>query len=138
MTRNFLATLTISAALCLPGAAMAADITGMWLSQTGETKVRMAPCGSSICGTVTWAKGDPKDSENPDAGKRDRPVKGIQMIWGAKPTGKANEYSGKLYNYKDGKTYDGKLALQSDNKMKLSGCVLGGVICKGQTWTRAN
>ncbi len=123
---------------CLSGgAALAADVTGVWLSASGETKVRIAPCGGSLCGTVVWAKGDPKDTENPDAGKQSRPVQGIQMLWGLKPTGKAEEYGGKLYNYKDGKTYDGKMSLSSADKLKLSGCVLGGVICKSQSWSRS-
>ncbi|MEZ5839984.1 MAG: DUF2147 domain-containing protein [Hyphomicrobiales bacterium] len=133
---KFMATAAILTCLS-SGAALAADVTGIWLSASGETKVRIAPCGGSLCGTVVWAKGDPLDAENPDAGKRSRPVAGIQMLSGLKSTGKNEEYAGKLYNYKDGKTYDGKMSLASADKLKLSGCVLGGMICKSQTWSRS-
>ena len=131
--------IALVAALLIWSSASAAraDIVGTWLSQSGETKVRIAPCGGGkLCGTVVWAKGDPKDTRNPRAARRTRPVRGIRMIWDIKPTGSAGEYTGKLYNYKDGKTYDGKVSEQGASRLKLSGCVLGGMICRGQIWSR--
>ncbi len=126
-----------TAAVILSASAAAADITGTWLSESGQTKVRIAPCGAKMCGIVVWAKGNPKDSQNPKASLRSRPVKGIRMIWNITSSG-GGQYTGKLYNYKDGKTYDGKVSEQGADKLKLSGCVLGGIICRGQVWTRAN
>jgi uncharacterized protein (DUF2147 family) len=43
-----------------------------------------------------------------------------------------------VYNAEDGKTYSGSLTLQDGNTIKLEGCVLGGLICKAQTWKRAS
>jgi len=36
--------------------AFAADLVGEWTRADGKAKVRFAPCGSAICGMVTWLK----------------------------------------------------------------------------------
>jgi uncharacterized protein (DUF2147 family) len=56
---------------------------------------------------------------------------------GAKKTG-ANTWSGKLYNTQDGATYNGTVTVVNKNTLKLEGCVLGGLVCQGPTWTRVN
>jgi uncharacterized protein (DUF2147 family) len=119
------------------GGAAAQDVKGTWLSQTGETRVRIAPCGAALCGTVVWQKAPGKDEKNPDAAKRNRNIVGIQMIFGMKPSGGA-EWTGQLYNFQDGKTYTGKMTLAGPNALSLSGCIAGGLICRAQTWSRVN
>jgi uncharacterized protein (DUF2147 family) len=126
--------------------ALAADPIGTWLTEGGEATVRIASCGPELCGTIVALKeptdpstGRPKtDKNNPDAGKRSRPVIGVQIVYGMKPSGTANKWTGSVYNAEDGKTYSGNLTLQSANALRLEGCVLGGLICKGQTWTRGS
>lgn len=114
----------------------AGDLSGVWLTQSGESKVRLAPCGGAICGVITWTKAGGADVKNPDAAKRSRPLAGLQMIHDMK-RGADGVYQGKLYNPQDGKTYTGKLTQSNANTLKLSGCVMGGLICKSQTWTRS-
>ena len=75
-----------------------------------------------------------KDVHNPDPRLRKRSVVGIDIFRGMRRQGK--RYRGSLYNPRDGKTYSGYIEPLSANRLKLSGCVLGGLICKGQTWTR--
>jgi uncharacterized protein (DUF2147 family) len=130
-----LAIATIFFALTPP--ASAEEATGTWLSQSGETRVRIAPCGAALCGTVVWQKTPSKDANNPDPAKQGRPVVGIQMISGMKQAA-AGEYQGQLYNFQDGKTYTGKLKVAGPGSLSLSGCVMGGIICRSQTWTRVN
>lgn len=123
----------------------AADPTGTWLTEGGKSRVRVANCGSALCGTIVWlnepndpATGKPKtDKNNADAGKRARPLIGVQIVLGMKPNG-ANKWSGQVYNAEDGKTYSGHLTLNGSNALRLEGCALGGMICKGQNWSRAN
>jgi uncharacterized protein (DUF2147 family) len=128
----------VLAVFAVPGlaAAQAGDPSGTWLSQSGETKVRIARCGAVWCGTIVWVAGPPKDLNNPDPGKRDRNLVGVQMISDIRPSG--DGFSGILYNFQDGKTYSGKMNLKGANAMDLAGCVLNGLICRSQTWTRAN
>jgi uncharacterized protein (DUF2147 family) len=124
-------------AFVLAGSALAQarDPSGTWLSQSGETRVRIARCGAVYCGTIT-ASALPKDINNPDVANRDRKLIGVQMITDMKPAG--DGFSGELYNIQDGKTYTGKLKLIDPMALQLSGCVLGGLICRSQTWTRVN
>jgi uncharacterized protein (DUF2147 family) len=131
--------LLIAAFLVLAGmsGATAQDVTGTWLSQTGETRVRIAACGSDLCGTVVWQKTPGKDEKNPDASKRNRPIVGLRMIFGMKSAG-SGQWSGQLYNFQDGGTYAGKMRLAGSSALELSGCALGGLVCRSQTWTKVN
>jgi uncharacterized protein (DUF2147 family) len=134
------ATILVSSLTASP----AADPAGNWLTENGAATVRLASCGAELCGTIIALKepndpatGRPKtDKHNPDASQRNRPVIGIQIVFGMKPSGTPDKWSGQVYNVEDGKTYSGNLTLQGARSLKLEGCVLGGLICKGQMWTR--
>lgn len=115
--------------------AQAPDPSGTYLSESGETRVRIARCGQAYCGTIVSVQGDAKDANNPDPNQRGRSLVGVQMISNITPSG--DGFTGQLYNYKDGKTYSGKMSFQG-KAMQLSGCVLGGLICRSQTWTKVN
>lgn len=112
------------------------DPSGTYLSESGETRVRIARCGQAYCGTILAVQGEAKDVNNPDANLKGRNLVGIQMISDIRPSGEG--FTGKLYNYKDGRTYTGKMSFPSGNAMQLSGCVLGGLICRSQTWKKVN
>ena len=116
--------------------AAAEEMAGTYLSQSGETRVRMSPCGSGYCGTIVWVAKPGNDVNNPDADKRGRSLVGIQMISDMKSTG-SGTYAGSLYNYQDGKTYTGKAKVAAKG-LELSGCVLGGLICRSQVWKRVD
>lgn len=135
MRRWAVVLLATTIAAVLGGSPARADPTGTWLTQSGETRVKIAPCGAASCGTVVWRKAPGTDTKNPDPAKRSRPIVGVQMFSGVKKTGD-NEWTGQLYNFEDGKTYTGKLSMQGSDSMKLSGCVLGGLVCRSQVWTR--
>lgn len=120
----------LSAALVLAGAASAqADpIAGLWASEVNKEgaslHVRIKPCGDAICGSVAKVLGHPDTSSE-----------GKQMIWGMKPEGKGVYSGGKVWAPDQDKTYRGKLLLKG-NKLTMSGCILGGVICRGTDFTR--
>jgi uncharacterized protein (DUF2147 family) len=127
------------------GTAMAADPIGTWLTQGGNSRIRIADCGGALCGTIVWLKepNDPDtkkpktDKNNSDAAKRSRPLIGVQIVLGMKPAG-ADKWTGQVYNAEDGKTYSGNLTYSGGNALQLQGCALGGLVCKGQAWTKAN
>ena len=137
-----LAAAALLAFTCAQGA-LAADPAGTWLTQTGGSRIRVADCGGALCGTIIWLKepidpdtGKPKtDKNNSDAAKRSRPLLGVQIVLGMKPNG-TDKWSGQVYNAEDGKTYSGNLTYSGGDSLQLQGCALGGLICKGQTWTR--
>ena len=119
-----------------PALAQAQDPSGTYLSETGDTRVRIAKCGGAHCGTIIAVQGETKDVNNPDPKMQTRNLVGVQMISNIVPA--SDGFTGSLYNYKDGKTYSGKMSFKGGNAMQLSGCVLGGLICRSQTWTKVN
>jgi uncharacterized protein (DUF2147 family) len=137
--------LALTALAFTAGPLSAVDPGGVWLTDGGEARVRIADCGGALCGTVLSLR-DPNDpatgrphtdKNNADASKRGRPVVGIQVLFGMKPSG-ADKWTGQIYNAKDGKTYSGSMTVQGASALKLEGCVLGGLICRSETWTRTN
>lgn len=133
---NFLKfSLPLLLAATLPAGAMAQtqQLAGTYINQSGGTKVDLTPCGTGLCGTVVWMRTPVNDVNNPDASKRSRSVVGIQAV-SLKSTG-AETYAGSLYDTESGKTYSGK-AKFSDKDVQLSGCILGGLLCKTSIWQR--
>ena len=125
----------------LAGPAWAGDPSGVWLTDDGSAKIKIAKCGANVCGSVSWlkepndSKGQPKvDTNNADASKRGRPIVGVPVVLSMKPDGD-DKWSGKIYNAEDGKTYDGSVTL-AGNTLKVQGCVT--IFCKTKTWTRTN
>jgi uncharacterized protein (DUF2147 family) len=127
------------AAFAVPASAQTAeDAFGTWKHPDNGSLISVYHCGEALCAKVIKVA-DPsrKDDKNPDPKLRSRPVVGVVILNGAKKTG-ANTWSGKLYNTQDGETYNGTVTVESKTTLKLQGCVLGGIICQGPTWTRVN
>lgn len=107
--------LAMCASLVLAGAAVAAEpIEGTWKRPSG-TLLKYAGSEGKFCGTVLT--GEYKG-------------KSIGCM-----SGSGADYKGQVNKLDEGKTYRGK-AVVNGNKMTLSGCVLGGLICKDETLTR--
>jgi uncharacterized protein (DUF2147 family) len=105
--------------------AFAGEVIGEWARTDGKGKVRFAPCGPAVCGTLVWLK-EPSD----------RAKVGQRVFFDMKPTGE-NVWAGTAFNPEDGKEYSGKMTL-SGNNLVTAGCVFGGLICKSVSWTRVN
>lgn len=133
MSRQLLFAALAAAFFVTPAGAQ--DASGTWLTQTGDSRVRIAPCGASLCGTIVWQKTPSKDVNNADASKKGRNVVGITLLTMRK-TGEG-KWSGSLYNPTDGKTYSGTLTQSGANSLSLSGCVAG-IFCRSQNWSRVN
>ncbi len=132
-TKKVACALLILGTLTTTAISQTPEIAGTYVNESGHTKVRMSDCGAGVCGTIIWMNDPVDDVNNPDVSKRDRPVVGIQAVT-LKSTGPGT-YAGTLYDPESGKTYSGKAKL-SDSGVELSGCVLGGLICKTAVWRR--
>lgn len=138
-----------------PGAAEAATkptpatpppphVAGTWLTEDGSSKVRIEPCPETLCGRIVWLRdaNDPdtgkpwRDKNNPDDKLRARPLVGLAILEQLVTTG-TNAYKTSIYNPEDGKSYAGTVTLQSADRLKIKGCVFGGLFCGGETWSRA-
>lgn len=115
------------------GAAMADPVFGNWRTEPDDNGdsglIRIEACGDKICGTLVKAfdaSGAEKESEN--IGKK--------IVWDMVNEGDGAYGGGKIWAPDRDKVYASKMQLQGD-KLAVSGCVLGGLICRnGGNWTR--
>ena len=122
---------SVAFALSLAGGAQADPALGTWQTQVDDSRyahVKMAPCGSAICGTIVKTFLNGEDYKSPNLGKK--------LVREMTPSGNG-KYAGKVWRPSNGKIYVGKMTVQG-NALKLSGCVAGGLICSKQTWKRLN
>ena len=136
LSSALLAMCIAAATACLAQAAQAADAKGVWLRDSGSSKVRIAPCGEALCGTIVWEKNPRNDVNNPDEAKRSRPLVGTQVFFNMKPSSDGR-WNGSAYNPEDGKTYSGSMILAGET-LTTKGCVLGGLICRSVEWSHSN
>lgn len=112
---NFVCIVIIAGFMAAGGtAAQAQAIAGNWRTQSGET-ARVVKCGTAYCITLISGK-----------------HKGRRI---GRMSGAGNNYSGSITDPANNKTYSGKASI-SGNSMAMSGCVLGGLFCRSQTWTK--
>ena len=133
--------LSIAALMLAPlsSAAAAPSIEGLWRTDDGKAVVRIAACGQRMCGTIARVLDtDPNvpktDVNNPDPRRRDRPIVGLQILWGF-TAGQAEWEDGQAYDPKSGSSYDSSLRLNADGSLRVTGCVL--FVCRSKRWTRA-
>jgi len=93
-----------------------------------------------MCGTIArvldTSPGVPTtDVNNPDPGRRNRPLVGLRILWGF--TGGPTEWDdGQAYDPKSGSSYKSSLRLNADGSLRVTGCVL--FVCRSRRWARAN
>jgi uncharacterized protein (DUF2147 family) len=59
---------------------------------------------------------------------------GAAILIGMRQT-QPNLWEGDIYNPRNGSVYKSKMSMQGDT-LDIKGCVMGGIICGGETWTR--
>lgn len=116
----------------MPAAAQKA--LGEWQSETGATRMRVAPCRGGLCGTITWLRQPGLDVNNASARLRARPLIGARLFFDMRPNG-TNRWIGRAYVPGDGQTYAGRMTMDG-NKLQAVACSLGGTMCSGNLWTR--
>ena len=132
-----LARLIISGVLLcgMPGQAQAAEPTGSWRVEDGSAIIRIDNCRGALWGVVAWEKSPARDDKNPNPTLRGRPTLGSAVVINMR-TKMPGRWEGQIYNARNGQTYNANLKLVGDNALEIQGCVLGGIICGGQQWTR--
>lgn len=117
--------LVTAAALALvSGSAAASEPFGTFVRPSTGTQVNFYNCGGNLCGKIVGVKDPSKKS-----------TVGTVILTGAAKSG-ANTWKGSLLNTEDGQTYTGNVTLENANALRLEGCALLGLACKGETWTR--
>ena len=127
--------LTICALAAGPAAGAELSPIGDWRVKDGYANIRIDNCGGKLWGIVAWEQKAGFDTENPDPAKKGRPILGMPILMAMAPT-RPNLWEGEIYNSQNGKIYMSKISLVDENTLKLEGCVLGGLFCGGENWTR--
>lgn len=132
--RHLAATLVFGASFAGPAAA-AENPAGVWLTEERGSKIKIAPCGKTLCATIIWAKGGGVDDQNPDPAQRARPMVGLNLSRDIRPDGSGG-WQASMYNPENGKTYKTTLTPKG-RELEIGGCVLAGLLCGSETWQRA-
>jgi uncharacterized protein (DUF2147 family) len=115
-------------ALAVPAGAQAAALEGKWANPKRSVIVNVAPCGDAYCGTVSWAS-----AKNRDKGA----TPGTRVLTDLKRAG-ANLYKGRAFEPKRNVRGAATVKQVGPNVMIVRGCVIGGILCKEQRWTRVS
>jgi uncharacterized protein (DUF2147 family) len=109
------------ATMAMTSVACAGSPNGTWLRSNGA-HIQAFDCSGGLGLKVI---------KSPEAAKV-----GKTIMCGAKKTAE-NKWKGSVLNLDDNQSYSGYVVLNGNN-MTLSGCVLGGLVCKDDTWSRIN
>jgi len=124
---------SLSAAMALATSAPGETIEGYWLHPDGAIIIRVDSCGDAYCGTVTWAT----DRAKLDARTSVDSLVGAQLLSGFHQNS-SGVWKGQIYIPDQDMHVSGRLQPLDFNRLKLSGCTFGGLLCKTQVWTRSD
>jgi uncharacterized protein (DUF2147 family) len=124
----------VGAALAWPGGAAASPLDGIWRNRNGTVEIRVAPCGPNVCGTVVAARGD---------ALVDARAGGLASLVGTRVM---HDYAlrgdgtwhGRVFVPQLGRTLPSRIRFVDRFTVEVSGCVLGGIVCKTKVWRRVS
>ena len=99
-----------------------ASPAGQWVVRDNSARVLIRSCGPNLCGNLSWT------ADGNDVGQ--------QILIDMRPDGA--RWTGTVVDIRNGRKYLAHLVMQSDQALRLDGCVLGGLFCGGEVWTRYN
>ena len=136
-----------------PAPLPASPIEGVWRTLL-LSEVTIGACPEGFCGylskivvpegmlsgaeaeaAATMRPEDFFDHRNKDPALRSRPMLGLKILTlrqGSQPY----VFEGEIYNPEDGNTYSGYMELLGPDLVRLNGCVLFNMVCRGEDWAR--
>ena len=105
-------------------------VEGLWRNPAASVIIAIAPCERLLCGTVKWASADAQR----DAAKGTRHLVGSDLITGLRRSG--NRWIGQLFIPDENVRATARLQLLERDRLKVTGCLLMGLICDSQVWLR--
>lgn len=133
MKKNVLLAALVAGLIAAPSPALAkAPIEGSWVNPKGSVTVRIAACGQGFCGTVVDASAKAKAS----ARKGGTPnLIGTQVMSDLRPKGNGT-YTGRAFDPKRNIRAPATIRMTGSSTLLVRGCLIKGVICKEQRWTK--
>jgi uncharacterized protein (DUF2147 family) len=116
---------------------------GLWLVEDGSAMIELTACDEAICGQIYWSKdletaqpGEDRDTLNPHADLRNRPICGLPILSGLRPEGRNSWGGGMVYNPEDGQTYGAEMRLDTKGRLHFRGYLALPLFGDTQIWTR--
>ena len=105
---------------------------GLWENPKATLRVRTAPCGDALCGAIAAAT-PTAEADARDAGI-DKLI-GIELLKDYRSIG-PDLWAGTVYVPDMGHSFSSRIERLSPDTLKISGCLIGGFLCKSQIWKR--
>lgn len=108
-------------------------VIGKWANPMNTLAVETKPCAQGrLCGEIVWASDDAL-SDAREAGV-DKLI-GTQLLQDYRPEGHGS-WTGRVYIPDMGRTFSSRIRQTSLDTLAISGCLVGGFLCKTQVWHR--
>lgn len=140
---GFLITINILNAQEANAVSEADKIIGVWEVGSGKARVKVTKYGDKYGGKIVWLKeptysdGTKKvDKNNPDEGKKNTPLLGMNNLLGFSYKGSSEYDGGTIYDPENGSNYNCVIKLEDNNTLNVRGYI--GVQLFGRTdiWKR--
>ncbi|MFZ6874746.1 DUF2147 domain-containing protein [Undibacterium sp. Di27W] len=117
-------------------------VAGTWLTQSGSLEVQISNCGQALCGKVSKVNDAGNINNMAAMGATPTsvpaiPVLGKTIMEGFTP-GKADTWSGKIFNRADGQTYACQMRMLSANELEILAYKDTPENGRSQVWTRVS
>ena len=106
---------------------------GIWFNPHNNVKVETGDCGGKLCGWVIWAT--PEAEQDARDGGVQKLV-GTELLQDYRQTA-GNRWQGRVFVPDMGRTFYSTITREEPVTLRISGCILGGLICKSQLWHKA-
>lgn len=132
--KTFQIGMLVAASALLMGASPAQQtgLEGLWRDGGNTIHLRLAPCGEAACATVVWATPKARSDARRGSG---RALIGSQLLTGLKSSG-PGKWRGKVYVPDIDRHASATVVRLQPDQLRVSGCVLAGLICKSREWQR--
>ena len=125
--------LPAQAASAAPAGSTAPDpVFGTWTNPKRTIAVRTAPCGSELCGVIVAATTEAQNDAREAGVAR---LVGTELLRDYRKTG-TNSWPGTVFVPDLRRSFSSHIVQRSAGVLRISGCILGGLLCKSQDWIR--
>lgn len=112
----------------------AAEPIGIWINPSHTVEVVTRDCGPALCGWVAWSTA--QAAADAAAGGTLHLV-GTEVLLNYHPATAAN-WRGRVLVPDMGRTFESMISLVDANDIRVGGCVLHGLACRSEVWTRVD
>ena len=109
------------------------DAYGVWRNPKDNVRVEIRPCGAAACGTVIWAS--PKAQAKARAAGTSSLV-GTEVLKNLELDQRRGVWRGKVFVPELNRNFTGVAEPVDAGRLRAKGCVIGGLLCKSQVWTK--